>query len=207
MKLPLLAALLVVAGAGCATYPASRYGVSTDNVMTLREMPLGNVQIGPFTATQPGLHEIACRAAGPITVPDNETFANYVRKALVDELRMANKYGSRSPVVISGNLDFVEFSSTDGTWTVGVTLRSSNQYWVRESVRYKFETSFFAESACNATAQAFMPAVQDLIGKLIQSPRFAKMFPAAAPPPPPPSAAVPAPPPTPAPEPTASPAS
>ena len=134
--------------------------------------------------------------AGPITVPDNGTFANYVRKALLDELRMANKYNPTAPVVINGNLDFVDFSSTEGRWTVGVTIQSSNKFWVRESVQHRYETSFFAESACSATGQAFMPAVQDLLEKVIRSSQFTKMFPPAPPPlaPAPPPAAAPSPP-------------
>ena len=138
-----------------------------------------------------------CRGAGPITVPDKGTFSSYVRKALVDELRMANKYNPTAPVVINGNLDSIDFSSTEGRWTVGVTIQSSNKFWVRESVQYKYDTSFFAESACSATGQAFMPAVQDLLAKVIRSPQFTKMFPPAAPPPPPappPPTAAPAPP-------------
>jgi hypothetical protein len=37
-------------------------------------------------------------------------------------------------------------------------------------------SSYFGETACNQTAQALMPAVQDLIGKLVHAPEFASLL-------------------------------
>ena len=189
MKSALLVVVLVLCGSGCSTFAASRYGASTDNVLTMRDMRIGNVRVGAFTATQPEVREIMCRGAGPIKTPDNETFADYVRKALVDELRLANKYAQGSPVVITGNLDVIDFDSMSGKWTVGLTLQSSNGWWVRELEEYRFTPSMRGEIGCSQTAQALMPAVQDLLGKVIRSPKFPKMFP---PPPAPPAATPPA---------------
>ena len=173
--------------------------MSTDNVLTLRDMRIGNVRLDAFTAARPEVRDIMCRGVGPIKTPDNETFANYVRKALVDELRMANKYAHASLVVITGNLDVIDFDSMAGRWTMALTMRSSNGWWVQASEQYQFTSSFYGETGCNQTAQAFMPAVQDLLAKVIRSPQFPKMFPPppAPPPAPPPPAVVPAPPPTP----------
>ncbi|MBE4746670.1 hypothetical protein G4177_00605 [Corallococcus sp. ZKHCc1 1396] len=43
-----------------------------------------------------------------------------------------------------------------------------------------FSSSVVGDNACNLTAQAFMPAVQDFLKKLISSPRFEKDFAASA---------------------------
>ena len=40
---------------------------------------------------------------------------------------------------------------------------------------YRYTSSFSGETACNQTAQAFMPAVQNLVGKLVRSPQFAAL--------------------------------
>jgi hypothetical protein len=162
--------------------------VSTDNVLTMRDMPIGSAQLGAFTATEAGVTSIMCRGVGPIKTPDNETFADYVRKSMYDELRMATKYAPSSPVVITGNLDLINFDSMGGEWTMGLTLKSSNGWWVQEQEHYRFTSSFYGETGCNQTAQAFLPAVQDLLAKAIRSPKFPKMFPA-----PPPPAVAPAP--------------
>ena len=37
---------------------------------------------------------------------------------------------------------------------------------------YEYTSSFYGETACNQTAQAFMPAVQNLVGKVVRSPEF-----------------------------------
>ena len=38
--------------------------------------------------------------------------------------------------------------------------------------RYEFESGFVADMACKQTAEAYMPAVQNLIGKIVRSPGF-----------------------------------
>ena len=40
---------------------------------------------------------------------------------------------------------------------------------------HDYDTSFIAEKACALTAQAFGPAVQTLIGKLVHHPEFAAL--------------------------------
>ena len=102
---------------GCSTYSASRYSISTDNVVALRSLNGTTVNIGAFTASIPGQTEIMCRGVGPIKTPDGETFADYVRKALLDELRIANAYSSSAPITIKGNLDAIDFSSGGGPGT------------------------------------------------------------------------------------------
>ena len=59
--------------------------------------------------------------------PDGETFEEFVRKALVDELKIAELYAAAAPVVLTGRLDAIAFQSgADATWRIKVTLSSSN---------------------------------------------------------------------------------
>lgn len=44
------------------------------------------------------------------------------------------------------------------------------------SENYAYTSSFYGETACNQTAQAFMPAVQNLVGKIVRSPEFVALI-------------------------------
>ena len=162
--------------AGCSTYSVSRYSVSADDVVTLRKLPPNSVSVGSFTSPDQPVSEITCRAVGPIKTPDGEPYAEFVRKALISELKMAGAYSDTAPTQITGVLNNVDFSSNSGTWNLGLTLASSNGRTVAVTETYPFTSSFYGETACNQTAQALMPAVQDLIGKAVQNPAFTQML-------------------------------
>lgn len=170
-KLFVLSAIAILAS-GCSTYSATRYSISTDNVVALRSLNGTTVNVGAFSASIPGQTEIMCRGVGPIKTPDGEPFSEFVRKAMLDELKIANAYSSSAPVTITGNLDAIDFSSSSGNWNLALTVRSSNGKSMSVSERYGYTSSFYGETACNQTAQAFMPAVQNLVGKIVRSPEF-----------------------------------
>jgi len=71
MKL-LFAAVLALALTGCSTYSVSRYSMSADNVTALRDLSGKSINVGAFTAKEPGQKEIMCRGVGPIKTPDGE---------------------------------------------------------------------------------------------------------------------------------------
>ena len=164
--------LIAIALSGCSTYAAYRYSISADNVMALRSLNGKTLNVGPFTSSQPGLSEIACRAVAPIKTPDGEPFADFIRKALIDELKIANAFSPTAPVTLTGHLNKIDFSSTEGNWDISLTVQSSNGKSVTLTENYAYKTSYFGETACNQTAQALMPAVQNLIGKIVRGPEF-----------------------------------
>lgn len=168
--------LSAVALTGCSTYSAARYSTSADNVVALRALNGKTVNLGVFTATKPGEKEIMCRGVGPIKTPDGEPFSEFVRKALLDEMKMAAAYSPTAPVTLTGNLDQIDFSSATGGWTLALTIKSSNGKSFAATENYAFTTSFYGETACNQTAQALMPAVQNLVGKIVRSNEFASLL-------------------------------
>jgi hypothetical protein len=115
MRRALLVFVLAMVGSGCSTYSADRYSVSADNIVALRTLGGQTVNVGAFSASSPGQKEISCRAVGPIKTPDGEPFSEFIRKALLDELRIANVYSETAPITVTGNLDAIDFSSTSGT--------------------------------------------------------------------------------------------
>lgn len=158
--------------AGCSTYAVPRYASNADNVVTLRNLGGAKISVGQFTATKAGEREIMCRGVGPIKTPDGETFSEFIRKSLLAELKFANIHDDTSNVVLTGHLHSADFSSMGGTWNLELSLRSSNGRSMQVREQYSYTTSFVGETACNQTAQALMPAVQNLIGRIVGAPEF-----------------------------------
>lgn len=166
----LLFVVLAMFVAGCETYSAPRYGMSADNIVALRALAPNRIAVGTFA--EPQKFADGCRAAGPITAADGMGFAAYIRKALIDELKIAGVYDERGPVTLTGSLDHLAFSSTVAWWNLTLTVRSSNGRSVTVQEEYKFDGAFAAVTACKKVADAYFPAVQNALQKLIASPDF-----------------------------------
>lgn len=171
--LSVLAATTILGSlAGCSTYPVPRYSASATTVENLRASAPAKAKVGPFTATGESRSEITCRGVGPIKAADGETFAEYARKALSSELRMADLYSEAAPVTLTGNVNHLDFSSTEGHWDIDLSLTSSNGATLSKQITHNYPTNFVGEVACNTTSQAFMPAMQDAISALVSDPGF-----------------------------------
>lgn len=168
--------LLFATLAGCSTYSGSRYSISVDNIMELKSLGANKISVKKFTSSKPGLNKLMCRAVGPIPTPDGESFAEYIRKALIDEIKMAGLFSLQSKIFLSGNLDNISFDSLSGVWFMDLTVNSSNGMILTVHEEYKYKTNFGGDAACQQTAQAFMPAVQNLIKKLVTNPDFQQML-------------------------------
>ncbi len=159
----------------CSTHSAVRYISSKDNVVALRTIE-SQVNVGKFTAAEPGRIQIGCRGVGPVSTPDGEYFEDFIRKAFLDELRLAERFSPEADITITGNLEKIDFNSLNGTWYLIMTISSSNGISFQVSEEYDYRTAFFGETACKQTAQALMPAVQNLIAKIINHDMFADLF-------------------------------
>lgn len=161
----------------CSTMQPPRYSVSVDNVQALKELKTIK---GEFASlTQLVEFNANCRLMGPIEPADGLSIPAFITKAFNDELKMADKY-SRGAVKISGDITKIEFSSvtglTSGYWDIGLSLVSSNGTQLNISNKYSFKSGFDAITACNATADALSPAVQDLIKATVNHPEFPKLM-------------------------------
>ena len=167
--------LFILSLSACSTYMPQRYSISADNNVALKTIGVGNINVGSFKG--PANFDTSCRAAGPISPPDNMSFEAYIQKALADELKVAGKFDDRTPkITLSGVLEQLTFSSsrglTGGSWNIGLRVTSSNGKSTYVSEYYEFNSGFVADTACKQTAEAYLPAVQNLIGKLVKSPEF-----------------------------------
>lgn len=156
--------------AGCETYSAPRYGMSADNIVALKGLAPAQIAVGPFAEAQQ--FSDGCRAAGPIMAADRLGFAAYIRKAFIDELKIAGVYADNGSVTLTGTLDKLAFSSTVAYWDIWLTVRSSNGRSISVQEHYAFDGAFAAVTACKRVADAYFPAVQNVLQKLIASPDF-----------------------------------
>lgn len=166
---------IVVALSGCSTYMPQRYSISADTNVALKSIGVGGINVGTFQG--PATFDNSCRAAGPISPPDDLSFEGYIQKALADELKVAGLFDEKSPkVTLNGIVDRLAFSSssglTRGSWNIGLRVNSSNGRSAYVTEHYEFNSGFAADTACKQTAEAYFPAVQNLIGKLVRSAEF-----------------------------------
>lgn len=85
---------------GCSTFVPQRYSLSADSNQALKGIKAGSVSVGQFSG--PTEFDPNCRAAGSIEPPDAMTYEAYIRKALIDELKVAGllqDQGKRSVTV------------------------------------------------------------------------------------------------------------
>lgn len=179
MKKVVLVIISMAVLSGCSTFTPPRYSIEADNTMALRKIEVGDITVAEFS--DPAKFDNACRGAGPIAPPDNMSFGEYIREALADELKVAGLYDDdQSPrVTLSGKVNSLDFSSsrglTGGEWNIDLTLMSSNGSSMTMAEHYEFESGFVADTACKQTAEAFMGAVQNLIGKMVTSNDFKQL--------------------------------
>ena len=108
--------------------------------------------------------------------PDGNTYADFIKEALIDELQMAELYSVEAPTLLTGHLDDINFNSTTGDWNLALTIKSSNGQSISVTENHKYKTSFYGETACNQTAQALMPAVQDTINRVVTHKNFSNLL-------------------------------
>jgi hypothetical protein len=154
-----------------------RYAISVDNVQELKNHEGAKVEV--VSLNQTANFSPNCRLMGPIEPADGLTFSQFISKAFNDEFKMAELY-STDGIKISGDITKIEFSSitglTNGYWDISLKLNSSNGHSLSVSNKYTFKSGFDAITACNATADALTPAVQDLIKATITLPEFGKLL-------------------------------
>lgn len=173
----ILAIACVLGLSACSTMQPPRYAISVDNIESLRQL---DTISGEFVSLQQATKfKQNCRLMGPIEPADGLSISQFITKAFNDELKMADKY-AKDAAKVTGKITKVEFSSisglTNGYWDLGLDLESSNGEKLTVSNKYSFKSGFDAITACNATADALSPAVQDLIKTTVNHPNFIKLM-------------------------------
>jgi hypothetical protein len=78
--------------------------------------------------------------------------------------------------VIERRIEELSFSSmTPASWQITMQVPSPVSTGYTVSVNYPFDTSWTADNACRNTADAFAPAVQQLLREVVADPKFAAL--------------------------------
>ena len=157
-------------------YTPQQYSTSGDNTRLLKELGVGNINVGPFTMT--AQFNNSCQVvSGVVDKPDYDGFEGYIRKALIAELKQADMFDDITPkITLTGDVEQLSLSTWRNTelsnWYIRVRLVSSNGQSVTIFQRYDFNAGRSKLPDCQAIADHYMYAVQKTLGKLIDAPEF-----------------------------------
>ena len=180
MKYILLTSLLgAVALAGCETTSSRPYTASTENIIALKKaIPSSKkVEIGDFTAAEGVDVEPSCRALGALEVAPGKTPMEFIQDALREEVFKADAY-DESGTPLTGLLTELKPDSLGrGSWDIGLNISSPKKpEGIDVATRYEFKSSYSAISACQNVIDAFTPAVQETISKVVSHPEFQSLL-------------------------------
>ena len=176
-KLPVFAIVLFsIIVSGCASITADRpYFSSTENIIKLQhKIPDKNVKvkIGTFTESRK-IGDIGCRADGSIDVSQGQTKGQYIERAIKTEFFNAGIFSVDGDTEITGELRSLAVSSiSPAYWEIEIFISSNKSTGYPVKTRFEFQTSWMAGIACENLANAYGPAVQQLISDIIDDSRF-----------------------------------
>lgn len=139
---------------------------------------MNKVSVGNFTSYKDVPKSIMCRGEGPVSAPNNKSFEQYIKDALVEELTIARILDETSDRQLAATLNKIDFSSalSGGSWDIRMTFSAKDVEPFVVTISYPFDSSFVAYTACNQVAQALPFATQKLINELIKHPSFKKVI-------------------------------
>jgi hypothetical protein len=179
MKIAVGVVMVVAVVSGCETTNSIPYKASVTNVISIQQtlqekgkkVSLGTISLAPGVEESP-----LCRLMGPVVVAPGKTLPTYIKEAFQEELFMAQVYSPNAPTVIDGRLEKLSFSSiSPASWEITLSVKSNVSAGYTVSAKYPFDTSYTAMSACKNVADAFGPAVQDLIKQVVTHPQFGSL--------------------------------
>lgn len=158
------------------TYMPPHYSVSEDNAEAIKRFGVRNIDVGPFTKTSEFDKDCGI-TAGSIEMPGKLSLEGYIQQGLVEELKNAGMFDDVSPkITLSGTVEQLSFFSRrhiyTSTWDIGLRVTSSNGKSVYVTDHYNFDVGAGSHADCQKIAEAYLPAVQKILGKFINSPEF-----------------------------------
>ncbi len=176
----MMAAILILSG--CASV-APNYQPSMANVGTLKNQRPAQVKVGAFTAggrEKDKVNNLTIRG-GSFVSPYSESYVEYLREALRQELSMAGLLGDNTDVELSGVLFKNEFDASGFSLGYGVmeaqlTVKKNGavRYNKTKSVRHEWESSFAGMVAIPKAKENYSIVVQKLLASFYGDPEFQK---------------------------------
>jgi hypothetical protein len=156
--------------AACAVHPPN-YSLSGENAFLLKKFAGGK---GRVVLGEGSRYNMEC-GAFKITPPNNASPDEVIVNAFNYEFSAADIYDAGAPPIALIVTDMHNSGMINRRWHTAIRLESTNGTVLSVSDDYEFVRSA-AESGCTATAQAFIPAIQSLVGKAILDPKFGRLL-------------------------------
>lgn len=166
--------LFALAVGGCGPTITSRYYPSAKNAIALRDLAALRPQslvVGNFDG---GPDSVSCRLF-PISPPDRQSFAEFIRGAFIDELSLAGlAVADKAGVEFRGSIKAIDVNCNVGTglWTIAFEYSVGGKPPVLAKADYEFEGAYLGDMVFNNAKQALVPAVQELIRQIVTSAEF-----------------------------------
>jgi hypothetical protein len=176
----LMLAFVLGACSSLLIYMPPRYSISEDNAKSIKRFGGGNINVGLFKMAAE--FDNSCDiTAGSVRMPDNLSFEGYIQKGLVDELKNAGMFDDATPkITLSGTVEELSVFSRrniyTSTWKIGLRVDSSNGKSVSVTDQFNFDAGPGSQADCQKIADAYMPAVQNILGKFINAPEFKSLI-------------------------------
>ncbi|OOG58368.1 hypothetical protein [Rhodanobacter sp. C03] len=179
-----MAGLLLLLGlvTGCASIAAPTYQPSVDTTQVLLEHREARLAVGPFVASV-GVPNTGLSVRGnQLSAGGSDgTFSDYLRNALITELKTAGRFDQQSQMRIEGVLanNALDAGAATGSATVAahfvVTKASVNIYDKTLTVTHTWDSSFMGAIAIPSAVQNYAGAIQKLVFKLVTDPDFVRV--------------------------------
>jgi hypothetical protein len=172
MRFARMAVFLQLAACSYFVFTVPKYTASPENVMVLRGLHQRPVNVGPFSAVRENT-ALSCRGEARVATDDGEPFSQYIRAALVSELKMADAYDPNAAVTITGLVERADFYSASKRWEIELTVSSSNGRRMHIDGSWYWRDNYSsAPAGCQDAATSLVPAVQDTISRIVNDPTF-----------------------------------
>lgn len=176
-----LAAMSVFLLSGCSTI-APQYTGSRENVEALQSVSATKVNVGRFydDHNPANNQKLNLRGLNTMSSAYGETYAGYVEQALRQDLTIADRYSSESPVMITGILkkNNLDISSS---FAVGISicevefsvLQNKNSIYKKTLTQnHEWESSFAGAIAIPKARDEYTVTVQKIINRLFKDQEF-----------------------------------
>lgn len=153
---------------GCSSI-APQYQPDFDLVNELKDMDLSSMTSGNFTESDKSVNHITLRG-GVMISPYNRSYAEYLRKALEEDLKQSSLWDPSSNIIISGVLIKNEFDGSgisigesDMSAQFVVTKDGSEIYSKIHTIHHEWESSFAGAIAVPRARKNYPVSIQKLL--------------------------------------------
>ena len=175
----LLSAIALFILSGCATTNSIPYKASTENIIAIQQSLQAQgkkVSIGHIVMADGVEEHLVCRMLGEVKVAPGKTLTTYVKDAFEEELFNAQVYDPNASTIINGKITALSFSSfAPANWIIEMEVSSNVSSGYTVNIKYPYNSSWMASTACQNVADAFGPAVQELLKQVVTHPKFAEL--------------------------------